>query len=91
MPRCWIFGDKEVSSLNEHCVQNVFPIVQNKIYITTSHKWVNSISYVGICEEEYRQYLIQLNMSTFSTISIIIGHHRTDTLIYQPIFDFCKT
>ena len=28
--------------------------------------------------------LFQLNMSTFSTSALILGHHRTGTQIYQP-------
>ena len=30
----------------------------------------------------------QLNMSTFSMRSIILGHHKTGTEIYQPILNY---
>ena len=31
---------------------------------------------------------VQLNMSTFSMRVLILGHHGTGTLIYQPIFNY---
>ena len=33
---------------------------------------------------------VQLNMYTFSTRSLILGHHGTVTLIYQHIFHLFK-
>ena len=34
--------------------------------------------------------LFQINIYTFSTRAIILGHHRTDTQICQPVFKWFK-